>query len=344
MRIIVDVVHPANVLFFLRPVRALIERGDEVLILSRHKDVAISLLDAHGLRHVPVSRAGTGLAGLARELVVRDLNVLRQARQFRPHVMIGFGGVAISHAGRLLGIPAISFYDTEIATRQTSITWPFISHVYVPESYRGALPAGRSTRVPGIKELSYFHPSAFRPEKAIAIRNGLDPDKDNFFVRVVSWRANHDAGKSGWPEAALLDLVDRLSRRGRVHISAERAIPEALRAYRYSGSSADIHHVLACCRLYVGESATMACEAAVLGTQSIYASDDYRGYIDELSQAGLIAQVPDASVPRLGQLACELLDAPSRFEQAHSRYLADRPDWAQIVLEAIDRHALGSPR
>ena len=92
MKILIDIVHPANVLFFYHPIRRLLQRGDEVIILSREKDIACELLDSFGLSHTPVSRAGNGLLGLGAELIWRDFRVLREARRFRPDVMIGFGG------------------------------------------------------------------------------------------------------------------------------------------------------------------------------------------------------------------------------------------------------------
>ncbi len=340
MRILFEIVHPANVLFFLRPIRRVMERGDQILIVSRHKDVAGQLLDSLHLQHVPLSSAGRGVLGLGTELITRDLRLLRVARKFRPQVMIGYGGVAISHVGKVLGIPAISFYDTEVATLQTSITWPFITHLYVPASYRGRGPDGRMSRVPGTKELSYFHPSAFRPDRDVATRAGYEHGRENYFIRVVSWRANHDIGKQGWSEETLSNLVRFLAARGRVHISSERDIPPELLQYRYEASPSDVHHLLAHCRLYIGESATMACEAAMLGTQSVYASDDFRGYIDELNDAGLVIKVPTENMFSITDIVGRLLAEPHEvFLRNRAAYLQDKPDWADAVVAAIDRHA-----
>ncbi|MCZ6861404.1 MAG: DUF354 domain-containing protein, partial [Alphaproteobacteria bacterium] len=236
MRVLFDIVHPADVLFFKRPLDILQNRKSEILILSRRKDVTCALLDEFGFGHVPVSTAGRGTIGLASELLRRDLATIRAARRFRPEVMIGFGGVAISHAGRLLGIPSISFYDSENATLQTRITWPFIDRLYVPDAYRGPTPAGRTTRIPGTKELSYLHPTAFTADRTVAIRNGLDPAVDNFFLRVVGWQANHDIGKSGWSAKTLRSVAAHLNQRGRVHVSSEIPLPEDVDSLRYRGS------------------------------------------------------------------------------------------------------------
>ena len=52
MRILVDIVHPADVLFFRHPLKRLMGEGAEVLIASREKDVACDLLDEFGLPHL----------------------------------------------------------------------------------------------------------------------------------------------------------------------------------------------------------------------------------------------------------------------------------------------------
>lgn len=339
MRILIDIVHPANVLFFLRPIRELQGRGDDVLILSRHKDVACGLLDSHGLEHQPITTAGSGVLGLLRELIQRDLSVWSAARRFRPDIMIGFGGVAISHAGKASGTPAIAFYDTEVARLQTSVAWPFLTQLYVPDVYTGNVPAGRTTRVPGIKELSYFHPSGFKPDPELARRAGWEPGVDNFLVRTVSWRANHDIGKRGWSTGQLIDLVDRLSARGRVHISSEGEIPEELVPWRYRGDASTIHHLLGHCRLYVGESATMACEAAIMGTPSIYASNDYRGYIESLAGFGLVRRPEPGQEDWLILVEQALVEPIEQYRATHDSYINGKPDWARVVVDALDRHA-----
>ena len=337
MRVLFDIVHPANVLFFKRPIEALRARGDSVLILSRKKDVACALLDEFGFPHEPVSRAGSGLTGLARELVRRDWAVLRAARRFRPDAMIGYGGVAISHVGRLLGIPSISFYDTEAAWLQTRITWPFISHLYVPDSYTGPTPAGRTTRLRGTKELSYLHPSAFTPDRDVALEHGLDPERDNFLVRVVAWRANHDVGKKGWTPDTLRDVVARLSERGKVHLSSELPLSEEFEPLRYRGPSTRIHHLIGHCRLLVGESATMASEAAILGVPSIYAAPDHRGYVSALEAAGLVTTVTEPDTRSIGAAVETMLARPlAETVAARDAYVAACPDWAAAVLEALD--------
>ncbi len=339
MRVIFDIVHPADVLFFKRPIETLRSRGNDILILSRRKDIACELLDSFGFEHTPISSAGTGTIGLLRELVSRDLSVLGHIRRFRPSVMIGFGGVSISHAGALTRTKSISFYDSENATLQTRITWPFISALFVPSSYSGPTPEGRTTRLKGTKELSFLHPSAFSPDRQVAIDAGLDPDRDNYFLRLVAWRANHDIGKAGWTEDLLRQVVERLSANGKIHLSSEEPLPSDLKELAYAGPKNAVHHVLGHCRLLVGESATMASEAAVLGVPAIYSGRDFPGYVNELETAGLIQNIKDVNTAKIMSALDTVLGHPlSEFQRRRDTYVDGCPDWATAVVDAIDTY------
>jgi len=340
MRVLFDIVHPADVLFFYNTIRTLEARGDEYLILSRHKDVACELLDQFGLVHKPVSTAGEGTFQLGVELIKRDLAVLKEARRFKPNVMIGFGGVAISHVGTLLRIPSVSYYAADTATLQNSITWPFITHLYVPEPYAAKTPKGRTSRFKGLKELSYFHPDGFVVDDAKALKNGWVPEVDNFFIRAVMWRANHDIGKSGWDDATFIALIEKLKSQGQVHISSERALPPALEPMRYQGKKTEVHHLMAKCRLYVGESATMAQEAAFLGTQAIYDGHDVPGTTQSIIDAGLVTMPPDKTEKALFEHIDALLaEEFGAFEKKHAAYMSVHPNMTDHVLKALECHA-----
>ena len=340
MRVVIEIVHPADVLFFKRPIERLLERGDDVQILSRHKDIACDLLDDFGFSHLPVSGAGAGKAALARELFMRDFKINRVVRNFRPNILVGFGGVAISHVGKLTGTPSISFYDSENASLQTRLTWPFISHLYVPKAYAGPTPEGRTTFLEGTKELSFLHPSAFKPDWQTALNAGLDPERDNFFVRIVQWRANHDIGKTGWTPELLRAVIARLSTRGAVHLSSESRIAEDLEPYRYCGPQTAVHHLIGHCRLLVGESATMASEAAVLGVPAIYAGRDFPGYVQELERAGLVQNIVDVNDASIAAaIEASLATPAAEIRSVRDAYVASCPDWAGVVVTAIDQHA-----
>lgn len=339
MHILVEIVHPADVLFFLRPIRMFLSRGDAVAVASRRKDVACALLDGFGIPHQPLTTAGRGLAGLGRELVVRVISVARMVRRFRPQVMLGFGGVAISQAGWALRVPSVVFYDSENARLQTRLAWPFLTHLTVPEDYAGPTPAGRTKRLPGTKDLSYFHPNAFQADRARAVAAGLDPNRPNVLLRLVSWRANHDVGKGGWTADQAERLVAMLAPHATLQVSAEGEVPPPLVPYLWRGDPSELHHLMAFCDAVAGESATMACEAVTLGVPALYAGVDFPGYTKGLAGRGLLTLLAPAEHDRLPVATAGLLEGRAGFDQARDTWLARCPDWAEAVVETADAHA-----
>lgn len=340
MKILIDIVHPADVLFFLHPLRRWQQMGHETIVASRRKDVTGELLDAFGIEHQVISAARTSLPGLGVELLRRDFAMLRLARRFRPDVMAGFGGVAISHVGKVLGIPSVSFYDTERAPLQHRLTLPFISHLYVPESYDGPVASDRTSRFAGTKDFSYLHPDNFVPNRATALAAGLAEKERNYFIRLVGWQSNHDVGHSGWSASTLESFVQYLCARGRVHISSELPLPPGLEQYRYRGQVEQIHHLLAYCNCYIGESATMSGEAVLLGVPAVYAACDRRSYTDELAAMGLLWKVPSVDYQSL-QMALGEVEALGRDElpKRLAAYLEGKVNLADYIVDAVIRQA-----
>jgi predicted glycosyltransferase len=301
--------------------------------------MATELLDDLGIEHRPLSYSRR-FGGLATELVLRDLALARAVRETRPAVITAIGGIFAAHAGWLSGTRSVVFYDTENARLQNRLTYPLADRVIVPRAYEGWLPR-HAERYPGYHELSYLHPSRFSPSHDIAVANGLDTDADTFLVRTVAWKANHDIGEQGWPADTLRHVVRELQSRGKVLISAEGELPEDLADHRYTGHPGQIHHVMAFARLFVGESATMASECAVLGVPSVYAAFTGRGYTNEQERRrGLVRNVrkphPKAVVAAIG----ECLTVPAaQWRSARQRLLDECGDTASFIADTIEASA-----
>jgi predicted glycosyltransferase len=339
MKVLFDIGHPAHVHFFRNPARLLAQRGHEILITSRHKEMTSVLLDQLGLPHLCISRLGNGgLFALGTELVQRNLALFRTVRHFRPDIMAAIGGVSIAQVGKIAGIPSLVFYDTENARLQNAITYPFASCVIVPRCYEAWLPKRRHIRYNGYHELSYLHPVRFKPNRPTALANGLSAEGETFFTRIVSWQASHDIGEYGWSAELLRQVIQKLTSYGKVLVSSEAQLPADLEAYRYRGKVSEVHHVLAYCRACVGESATMASECAVLGVPAIYAAQTGRGYTNEQeTRYHLVRNIRELNWPVLEQALDELLAATQdTWRHARKKLLADTIDVAAFVADCIE--------
>lgn len=322
MRILLDVTHPADVHFFAHPLANWRRDGHEVDVIARDKDVAHRLLEGLRIPFVPVGRAGSGFLGLARELMVRQARLLSIMKARRPDVVVSFGGTFVVHPARRLGIRSVVFTDTENARVSNAITLRFASLVCTPRSYPHRVRAPQ-LRYLGYKELSYLDPRYFKADPDALLAAGLSVGEPFVFMRIVAWHSGHDFFDHGLTD--LRATVRRLQAHARVVLSSEGPLPADLEGLRFRGPLEQVHHVLAQARLYLGESPTMAAEAAMLGTPALVVSTSRRCYIDELAERyGLVSHFDH---PKHGQ--AQALD--------HAEALLTRSDTAVLAQERLAR-------
>lgn len=340
MRVLVEILHPAHVHFFKNAISHWRARGDEVLVLSREKEVANELLQACGIPYISLSRLGKSKASLFVEMIQRDVLMWKHARKFKPDVLVGIMGVTIVQVGKVLRKPAIVFYDTENAKLTNRVVYPLAHSVCTPECYSAKV-RGRHVTYPSYHELSYLHPNRFTKSRDALSRSGVTESGPFFVLRFVSWQASHDLGEKGFDTALKRRFVTLLEQRGQVVISSEAALPEDLEKLRYRGKPEDMHHLLAFADLLVGESATMASEAAVLGTEALYIADTGRGYTDELeARYGLVKNFRLAQAEEALAYVESLLSEggyKTRAAERRDKMLEERIDATTFILDYIDQ-------
>jgi hypothetical protein len=243
--------------------------------------------------------------------------------------------------GRVLGVPTIVFYDTEIATLTNRYVYPLADAVCTPACYQAS--AGpRHVRYRGYQELAYLHPARFTPDPTVLQPLGLSEQTPYVLVRTVAWASHHDIGQRGFHDPRA--LVRRLSAYGQVAITAEGPLHPDLEPHRLRIAPHLIHHVMALARLYVGESATMASEAAVLGVPAIFVSTTRRCYTDEQEHRyGLTFTYSDRATAQVGALARaeELLASPgvpALWQQKRTRLLRECVDVTAWIIDFVRRY------
>lgn len=283
MRILFDMVHPAHVHFYRHIIAGLRAAGHDTLVVARDRDVLLDLLTAFGLPYVVGSRVAPKrrLAQLG-ELLQRDWRIWRAGRRFGAQVVCGRSPAGMQ-AARLLG--AVGVFDSDDGPA-AGLHWRLgagpAHWITTPACQRGRFGAKHVT-YPGYKQSAYLHPDHFRADPAVLGELGLAPGETFFLVRFVAMAASHDLGEGGLPLAAREALLERLARRGRLFLSHEGPLPERWAAYRCPLPPQRLHHALAFATLQVGDSQTMAAEAAFLGTPSLRAST-FQGRLDYLEE------------------------------------------------------------
>jgi predicted glycosyltransferase len=340
MRILFDLLHPAQVQFFQGLIAILREQGHEVLAAARDKDETLALLEAQDIPHVTLWPRAHTAPGMAVELVGRTARMLRLARRFGPDLLMAKAEVSLGIVGKVLGVPNIVFDDTEFAWLQIRLSAPFATVMCTGMGYQRTYPLQQLT-YDAPPQLAYTHPRRFTPDPDVLLRHGIDPAEPYVVIRVKDWEAMHDLGVKGPPEEGIVRLAQAIRPYARPVISTERALPAELEEDLNPLPAQHALDLIAFARLYVGEGSSMAAEAGCLGTHAVYLSPcSRRGYLDALAERyGHVATVPTvaAAIERaVGWLQMD--DLAERGRQIHEHLVAECDDPVDFMLDVVRRY------
>jgi hypothetical protein len=255
-------------------------KGHDILIVASKKDVALNLLDLYKLDYINIGSYGKSLMQKIFNLLLLDIKMFFIVLRFKPDLIMGIATIRGSHAGWFLGKKVYVFTDTEHAKEQIALFKPFATKIFTPTCFLVNL-GPKQVRYNGYHELAYLHPKYFTPNTETIIEMGIKPNEKYFVVRFVSWEATHDIGQKGLSYAGKKKLIKILDGYGKIIITSEAKLPEEFRKYQIKVPPTKIFDLLYFSSLYIGEGATIASEAAILGIPSIYISTLKLGYLKE---------------------------------------------------------------
>jgi len=344
-RVLFDINHPAQVHLFRNAIAVLERRGHEIRVTSREKEVTTQLLDAYGIEHVPLSTQRQGLSGLALEQLIRGTRLLGIVRRFKPDVLVSRPNPAVAHAGTLGRAKTVAVTDTHIKARSmrimtNTLTFPFVDVVCAPPSLDIPVPEEKR-RAMSLQELTYLHPRYFEPDPQALLAADIDPDEPFSVVRLVGWDAFHDVGFQGISLGTMKTLISKLEAQGAVYVTSEHPLPPFLAGYALPTPPELIHQVLYHADLYVGDSGTMATEAALLGTpairtNSMVGEEEESTFLELERRYGLMQSFTDErdAIRAVEALLAGGVDTTD-WDERRQRIIADYPDPNEQLLEAI---------
>jgi predicted glycosyltransferase len=337
MKVVITIQHPAHVHFYRNAIEYLQATGHEVHVFTRDRPMALTLLDRYGIDYEVLTHRFDSRLKMALGQLKYERNLLKRVREIDPDVITAIGGLAIAHVSRLVDAESILFTDTEHATLTNSLAFPFADTICTPDCYEDNI-GPKQHRYPGYHELAYLHPDRFEPDPSVLTDIGLDPDERFVVLRLLDWKAAHDIGDSGFND--IESVVDALEDTGaKVFITAEGDIPESVARCQLPVAPEQVHHLLAYADLFIGESATMAAESAVLGTPGIYVSTIRLGYTAELEDRyDLLANFdgPNRQSEAI-EAGISILDEYDQalWDRRRQRMLADKIDTTTVILEQL---------
>ncbi len=277
--------HPAHYHNVSVVIQQLSAKGYDIVLVARAKDVLFELLEGlpYKIRYLKPKK-GKGKVSLITTVVKREFVLYRIALKYKPKMLVGTD-IVITHVGRLLGIPSVILNEDDSAAVPflAKFGFKYATAVFSPNCCDISPFENKKIGYNGYHELAYLHPNYFTPNKDKI--QGLTKKGEKYFIlRFAELTAHHDKGKKGINLAIAKQLIEKLTPFGQVFITSERKLEPELENYRIKINPKNIHHALAFAQIYIGDSQTMAAEAAVLGTPSIRFNDfvGKLGYLEEL--------------------------------------------------------------
>ena len=354
MRILFEIGHPAHVHFFKNTIWNLENRGHEVLIVARDRDVVLNLLDVYKLEYKIIGRNYKGVINKAFGMIRADYALLKIVRTFRPDIFVGRGSPYLSHISKLIGKPYIAFVDTEHANLVAILTLPFADVICTPSCYKRKLNPKKHVQFNGYKELAYLHPKYFKPDPNVLDDLGLSKDDKFIIMRLIAWEAAHDAHSGGFSKDFLKKAIISLEKYGNVFITSEQKLDRNLEKYKIRIPPEKLHSALYYASLYFGEGGTIATESALLGTPSVHVEGvlTRSGELEDVIQAQHIG-VRDELVNKYGlsytfadqylalNKALEILDdnnAKRKQKEKLKKVLEEKIDVTAFMTDFIERY------
>ena len=262
------------------------ERGDKVYFIARLKDVLFDLLrDCPFPVRYLTKKKKNGLWGQVSFILYRFRKMFLIARETKPDLIIGTD-IVTTWVAKFNGIPSVILNEDDLnQVPLMKYGLRFCTASISPEGCDHGPFEEKHLSYKGIQESAYLHPHYFKEDVNVVDRFH-DSSRPYFILRFAELSAHHDVGRAGLSDEQAMILVDKLSPHGDVYITSERPLAPELDERRIQIDPKDIHHVLAFAHMYIGDSQTMAAEAAILGTPSLR----YNDFVGKLSYLEMLEQ------------------------------------------------------
>ncbi len=346
--ILIQLSHPAHFHLYKNVAANLMKDGYKVFIVIKTKDVLEDLLKESGFPYYNILKVPhrRSKLGVLMDTFIRDWRMMRFVKQNRIDLLTG-STVEVAHVGWLMRKDSINTGEDDLAVvpQFGYIAGPFVKCHLAPVSCDVGFLTKKCYKYAGFHKLAYLHPNRFRPDKNV-VEKYFSSETPYFILRFAQLKAFHDitTDAHGINTEIAQNLIDILSQYGDVYISSERELEPQFEKYRLHINPLDIHHVLAFAKLYIGDSQSMAVEAAMLGTPSLR-FNDFAGKIGVLEELEhkyeLTCAIPSSDPKRLYDKVEELLTMPDlheAFQLRRQKMLSEKIDVTAFFTWFIENY------
>lgn len=348
MKILVQLSHPAHFHLYKNAIYNWKKDGHEVFVLIKTKDILEELLKESIIPYyniLPISHRKNKF-GILMDMVVRDIRIASYCRKHKIDLLTG-STAEIAQVGWLMRRYRVNTIedDASVVPLFYKMAGRFIQTILSPTTCDNGKFEYNTVHYSGYHKLAYLHPNVFVPDKKVVAKY-FNPDKPFFLLRFAELKAYHDLaiGARGINAEIAQKLIDILGKYGDVYITSERKLEPQFEKYRLNINPLDIHHVMAFATLYIGDSQSMAVEAAMLGTPSIRFNDfaGKIGVLEELEQKykltfGIPSSEPDLLYSKIQELLA-LPNLQEEFQQRRQKMLSDKIDVTAFFTWFIENY------
>lgn len=349
MNVLIQMVHPAHYYYYKNVIPRLQEDGHKVYIAITTKDMLENLVREAGLEYVniqPVAHRRSKI-GFMWDMTLREWRMIKLCLKHHIDLLSG-STVEVSTVAWLLRKYEINIGedDATVVGKYINAIAPFVQTRLTPISCNNGKIEPKSVHYPGFLKLAYLHPHVFTPDESVPAKYGIDAKKPYFLLRFSGLNAYHDTGINGISAEVAYRLVDMLSPYGKIYITSERELEPQFEQYRLQINPLDIHHVMTYATLYIGDSQSMAVEAAMLGVPGVRFNDFVGkkkiGVMEELEKVygltyGISSHEPEQLYAKISEILA-MPNARAEWQKRREKMLSEKIDVTEFFTYFIENY------
>ena len=343
MNILVDIGHPGHVHLYKNIIHKLETNGHKIYVTTQNVEIIKLLLEKEKIDYSITVNKSDNLLGKALKLLHITQKLVTVIKKNKIDITLG-STPSLVQASFFARIPSVFMDDDDDAVEPFVIRWahPFASVILSPQ---GTVRKSKKTvYYSGYHELAYLHPRVFTPDNTILNNLGLKQNEPFSILRFVALKGHHDIKARGLSLEQKLELISILEKKGKVIITGERNLEEPLKKYSYKLPPDKLHDLLSFAHLFIGDSQTMASEAAVLGVPSLRCNT-FVGKItyleDEEQNYGLTFGFTPDNFEELKYKLIEILEDPDslvKWQKKREKLLQNKIDVTAFMIWFIENY------
>jgi predicted glycosyltransferase len=275
MNIAFYLAHPSQYYVFKQSILKLKINGHKIHVFIKAKDILEDILIKDQIHYLNVTpnKKKYGFLSLLISVFKKNISLFKEFKKKQIDLLLTAASDSCQ-VSYLMGIPSIDLNDDDasVVKKSALFGWPFATNIFAPESCNMGYWSKKTFFYKAYQKLFYLHPNYFNPDLEI-VKKYVSNEKPYIIIRSVSLTAHHDKNIRGLSNELVEKLIKKLSSYANIYIFSERRLPESLEKYKLKINPLHMHHLLYYAKMIIGDSQSMAHEAAVMGTPSIRYND-----------------------------------------------------------------------